>query len=337
MRNEILRISGIIIVIIGIYLAITYAIILTIGVGYVLDLTYRISNLTEPRMIDFLPFLILDNRVAIPLPTSITLHQLTYIYVIIYIIFFSLSVTREKNIIEVIKERDVMENDFLATFSYMSLTLIAILIIDLIQTSAGIETGQLNSPDDYTLFVTSAIAPFIEEIAFRLVILGLASLIIYLLIYGRRSSKRDILYAIWKPYKLYKYGRLPYIYIKILYLLVLVGGLYFGLTHFLSNSGWRIGKITTAGIAGIVLGYLYVKHGFHSSVIGHTFFNIYLFSLDYVGNYYMRKSMWTQLQAINITIYIILAMGAVTSIYLALEIITPRETPQEPPPILSNS
>ena len=284
MIDKIRYLLNYILVILAIIVTVSYAIDIVFGARYVLDLTYRMSNITKPPEILYIPLYIITLPFYIPLPQPVNLNIFSLIYIVIYIIFFSLALTREKSILEAFRKGRFQENDILSTMIYMSLTLFIMIIIETLQEAGGVQTGQLNAPNEYIRYVSALIAPIPEEIGFRLTLIGLLSLGIYLVFYSKQVSIKGVFYSLWKPYKLLHETEVPARYINSLYIFVVISGMFFGIAHYISNGGWGIGKITTATVAGIALGYVYVRHGFHSAVIGHTFFNVFLLSTYYIEN-----------------------------------------------------
>lgn len=317
MKKEIKYIISGIITILSLIIVITFTVDMLLGVTYTLNLTKDISNMTETPKLQYFPLYIFMTPTYIPLPYRITLDTLTQIYLVIYIILLSLAITRKNNIYRATKTLQNYENDIMSTISLMSLVLILSIMIEFIQTNAGIPTGNLESSSEYLKFVSALIAPLIEEIGFRLSTIGTVSLGTYLLLKEKKVNLKDILIAIWRPYKLIEDEKIPNKSSIIFYVTIIINGLIFGLAHFISGGGWEIGKISTASLAGIALGYLYVKYGFHSAVLGHSFFNIYLLSLFYISSYSIP--LWNFI--IDIVDFLILVLGILTFIHYTLKII----------------
>src|SRR5437899_12663364 len=49
----------------------------------------------------------------------------------------------------------------------------------------------------------------------------------------------------------------------------------FGYAHITSSSTWEIGKVTTAAIAGFVMGLAFLIYGAYATILVHWFFNYY--------------------------------------------------------------
>jgi len=126
-------------------------------------------------------------------------------------------------------------------------------------------------PGDTMLELESlTVAPVVEEFGFRLVLIGLLVVIISL---GRPWN--ELMRVLWRPSASYE-GRPGQGVTKVV-VAALIGfsALVFGVTHV--ASGWTAGKIFEATYGGLVLGYLYVRYGFHVAVLTH-------WGVNYFGN-----------------------------------------------------
>lgn len=282
MIKEARKLAGLLANISAIFITITLLIDLTVGARYAVDITYSMSNLTETPKINFIPMYIFTQAIYIPLPVKITLTQLATIFIIIYAALLALAMFTTRpltNIKEAIT--GFTGNDAIETMKIMSVTLITIIIVEGIQEWGGIPTGQLQSPNEYIRYISALVAPLIEEIGFRLSIIGVIATVLYLATTRKKVNIRSILTIIWRPYHGHDQPG-ENRFILSLYLAMVITAVIFGVSHVISGGGWEIGKVTTATIAGIALGYLYIRHGFHSAVLGHAFFNVYLLSMYYL-------------------------------------------------------
>jgi hypothetical protein len=115
-----------------------------------------------------------------------------------------------------------------------------------------------------------SVAPIVEEFGFRVVMIGLVAAFISL---GR--PWKEVGRALWRPSSVYE-GRQGDLNLKIVFaLLLVVAAISFGVAHILA--GWTPGKFFEAAYGGVVLGYLYVRYGFHVAVLTH-------WGVDYFGN-----------------------------------------------------
>lgn len=172
-------------------------------------------------------------------------------------------------------------------------------LLDSLQTSAGIATGSLTG-DPFYLFVDFTLAPLVEETTFRLIMIGLPITLLAIVIF-RGSALAGAARALWRPSSLWdvedegeeartfkeagpslfpksQHESLKVKAIKPIVLVFLaLSSLAFGYGHYASQSGWDLGKISEATVAGLALGYLYIKYGFAANVLLH-------WSINYVGS-----------------------------------------------------
>jgi membrane protease YdiL (CAAX protease family) len=129
------------------------------------------------------------------------------------------------------------------------------------------------SGDPYELLVSFSLAPLIEEVGFRFFLIGVPLFVVLLL---TRSDARRMLRALWRPSSAWEgsdsegphsmsAGSLK----LLVYFLIALSSILFGLAHYLSGAGWDIGKVSEAALDGVALAYLYVRYGLHASIIFH--------------------------------------------------------------------
>jgi hypothetical protein len=171
-----------------------------------------------------------------------------------------------------------------------SMTLIAVMAINSFQEAGGIPTGlpplQGEPFLDFFDFSYSAV---VEEVGFRLIPIG-AFLIIYLF----TTKRKRVTFSLSQKIKLF--------FTAILFPdnakgmvgaktvnehgvrggislgewgMVIFTSIVFGLAHFNPGVSWEIGKVSSAAVAGLVLGLSYLLYGIQASIIMHWFFNVY--------------------------------------------------------------
>jgi hypothetical protein len=91
------------------------------------------------------------------------------------------------------------------------------------------------------------------------------------------SGPRDVLRSLWRPSASYERDSLRADKVLIISVAVATSSLAFGVLHVAPGSGWGIGKLPEATFGGAVLGYLYVKYGFHVAVLTH-------WGIDFLGS-----------------------------------------------------
>jgi len=92
----------------------------------------------------------------------------------------------------------------------------------------------------------------------------------------------------------------------------------FGAAHYLYGGGWEIGKISTAMLSGLALGYVYLRYGAYAPVLLHWFFNYYFGAFDLASQLKVSGSgmLATGIDLLNFGAGTVFAAGVVTA-YLA--------------------
>ncbi len=217
---------------------------------------------------------------GIPLPifTSITLGDIFSGLWTLYIIIFVISLNGPNlsvfEIFKQIKKRNqflYQENALLTVIVYFSVMLLVFSILEYFQNQVGIPIGNLPQETPIRAFTMISLAPIFEELGFRISLIGGA---IFFILFGRGHNLLAIK-ALWHPSKyLNLFSSIRSNEYKIsLYLLIIFSGLFFGAAHFVYGSTWEIGKVPSASIAGILLGWIYFKQGLPSALILHWSFN----------------------------------------------------------------
>ena len=95
--------------------------------------------------------------------------------------------------------------------------------------------------------------------------------------FAKTSSFRLFFNSLWHPAKNLKITKSK----KALILIVLVGIL-FGLAHIISGEPWSSGKFAQATASGIIIGWVYFRHGFVPALLIHWATNYLIFSYVYL-------------------------------------------------------
>ncbi len=201
-------------------------------------------------------------------------------YYALYALLIVIAALQARNIGSAMKEgiskgsAVLLSNPLMGSLILLGALLFSTFLIDLFQTSVGVQVGGL-SGDPLELFLSIVLAPVAEEIGFRLALIGIPIFIVGLLTVGPSHA----LHALWRPSAVWEEkadqdagglspGRKSFVKLLVYFLLVLSSVL-FGLAHYVSGAGWGLGKITEAGVAGLFLGYAYIRYGFHTDIIMH--------------------------------------------------------------------
>ncbi len=190
-------------------------------------------------------------------------------------------------------------------FSIMPLVssalLLLVVVITAIQNSVGLPTGSLPRIDPYKMLYGLAYAPIVEEIAFRISVIGtlvaartlwhtyLSDAIGSELPPGRfivRTVRLAILGFLF-PERAKAEAGLPRVGTDGLrgihwseWAALVLTSMAFGLAHLLANSGWEVGKVLSAALQGFAIGAAYLAYGAFASILFHWYFNVYFYVIS---------------------------------------------------------
>jgi hypothetical protein len=151
-------------------------------------------------------------------------------------------------------------------------------MIDNVTAAAGVPIGGPTG-DPMELFVGFTIAPLVEEFGFRVVLIGVVAVVLSL-----GKTWREALGALWRPSKAVEGAAVGGGAAAIIWIAVGLSSITFGACHVVcGGSGWQVGKFPEAAFGGLVLGYVYVKYGFHVAVITHWGVNYFGSALAFFG------------------------------------------------------
>jgi hypothetical protein len=214
----------------------------------------------------------------------------------IFTLSFGVAWKLRDNFLKVIKESMIRPTGKLFTSSLFALplingmTLIAVVAINSFQEAGGIPTGI--SPihgEPFIDFFNLSYSAVAEEVGFRLIPIGVF-LAIYLLISKRRELKfsfkqkiklfiisgifPDKAKSLTSTKTVYQHGIKNGIS-RVEWGMLIFTAIVFGIAHFDPGVSWEIGKISSAGFAGFLIGLSYLIYGAHTAIIMHWFFNVY--------------------------------------------------------------
>ena len=216
-------------------------------------------------------------------PVAASYGSIFAVSTVIYTVLLIYAGAQKMNIVSAIRSAltngsgEVFRNSLLATVIALGALTLSVGIIDLIQTGAGIKTGSIGG-DPLALFVSITFAPLREELGFRVALIGVVAFILAL-----RTSLRTALKALWRPSAILRGGSVDLPEKVGLAVMIVLSSIIFGLAHIISGAGWEIGKLSEAAFAGLVLGYLYVRYGFHAAVLLHWGVNYFGSAFAFFG------------------------------------------------------
>ena len=145
--------------------------------------------------------------------------------------------------------------------------------IDQVVTAVGAPIGgpSLQS-DPLGLLASFSYSPLVEELGFRVLLIGVVAFILCL-----SRPWKVALGALWRPSKAIEGMAIGSGASVIIWAATGLSAVTFGACHVVCGSTWDIGKLPEATFGGLVLGYLYVRYGFHVAVLAH-------WGVDYFGS-----------------------------------------------------
>lgn len=168
--------------------------------------------------------------------------------------------------------RNMKENGLVSMISWFSILVLASEIIDRVQSGFGITIESPKIQNDLLQFFYLTSSPLTEEIGFRILLIGIP----LFLIYSQKASLVLFFKTLWRPSA----------YLKITdhrktIVIIIVVGIFFGVSHIISGNPWSSGKFAQASISGIIIGWVYARYGFAPAVLIHWSTNYFVFSYMY--------------------------------------------------------
>lgn len=162
-------------------------------------------------------------------------------------------------------------NYLVQTVKWFSIIIVLSEITDAVQQWFGITTVPPPSENDLLQFLGITVSPIFEETAFRLILIGIP----LFLWYSKKGSAGLFFRSLWNP------GNLQIADSKKAVVLVVAVGVFFGISHIISDQSWGNGKFAQAAISGIIIGWVYYKYGFVASTLIHWSTNYLIYSYGY--------------------------------------------------------
>ena len=198
----------------------------------------------------------------------------------IYVAFFAYSLRQREGPLQAISKSlkegvgSLTSSPFLVIIISIGFLNFTASIIDDVISATGTPIGSL-SGDPLELFVGFAYSPLVEELGFRVLLIGTVALILSL-----SRPWKTALSTLWRPSKAIEGLAVGSGASMIIWAATGFSAVTFGACHVVcGGSSWDIGKLPEAAYGGLVLGYLYVKYGFHVAVLAH-------WGVDYFGSVY---------------------------------------------------
>jgi hypothetical protein len=247
--------------------------------------------------------------VPLRLSTAVNVGGLFLALMLVYTGCLMLSWLMDPNLQKTVREimtispLRIFRNWILAMPLVSSMLLLAIVAVQSFQEAQGVPTGGITFTNPFQTLLELAYSPLLEEIGFRITPIGtflaLEAIVVWRV--RRRAGypinlPRLLILSFLVPERSRRFAGLKTIEdngilrgIGLLgWVVILATSAAFGLAHYLSGSGWEIGKISSAFIAGFALSLAYWRYGAHAATLLHWFFNYYSYVYQLASDTYAQ-------------------------------------------------
>ena len=194
----------------------------------------------------------------------------------IYLILFSISFVGPRGSLtntlsSVMAEgwRGLKDNGLANMITWFTILILFSVAIDFIQEGFGVKIESPQSQNNLIQFFQVTVAPLTEELGFRVLLIGIP----LFLIFSYRASWKLFFKSLWRPS-----AHLHITDYKKVMALIITIGIFFGAAHIISDTPWSPGKFTQAAIAGIIIGWVYVRYGLGPAILIHWSTNYFIYS-----------------------------------------------------------
>jgi hypothetical protein len=212
-------------------------------------------------------------------PISFEMGDVFIIVWTIFLILFSISYFGpEDSVLNTLSKlmsrgwKNLRGNALVNMITWFSILILFSVVIEMIQQSVGIKIEPPHTDNNLIRFFQLGTSPLTEEVGFRVFLIGIP----LFLMYSHTPSWKVFFKSLWKPS--------TYLHIESYrksMILIITIGLFFGVAHIISGTPWSPGKISQATVAGIIIGWVYVRYGFAPAVLIHWATNYFLFSFQF--------------------------------------------------------
>ena len=142
-----------------------------------------------------------------------------------------------------------------------------------VQELAGISVEPPEAPNQLVQFFDISLAPIIEEIGFRVILIGIPLFALY----SQRASLKILGKSLWWPWQ-----NLRSVNTKKALVVIVTVGILFGAAHIFSDESWSSGKLAQAVASGIIIGWVYYRYGLVPAILIHWATNYFVYSYGYI-------------------------------------------------------
>ena len=252
-------------------------------------------------------FYVLILMMPFRIPAEINMGGLFAVMMVVYTVclaaswYLSPSLQQTMKDMVAISPLRIFRNWILSMPLISGMLLLSIILLQSFQEAQGVSTGSITFASNFEALAELAFSPLLEEIGFRITPIGFFLALESVIIWRMRkragfpiSLPKLMTLSFLTPERSREFAGLKTIEKNGLFrgiglpgwIVLLVTSLAFGAAHFLSGSGWEIGKISSAFVAGLALSLVYWRYGAHSAVLLHWFFNYYSYVYQLASDTY---------------------------------------------------
>lgn len=136
------------------------------------------------------------------------------------------------------------------------------------QEYVGVPIAAPSADNDLLQLFYITLSPLVEETFFRAILIGAP----LFLMHAHRHSAGYALRCLWRP------ANLPNLDMRKAVTLIVLAGAIFGISHVAFGGSWTEGKAAQATMAGIILGWAYVRYGFAAALLIHWATNYFIYA-----------------------------------------------------------
>jgi hypothetical protein len=178
-----------------------------------------------------------------------------------------------QSIISAGKYHQLQDNYIITAIKWFSILVVVSGVIISVQEFFGISVEKIEAPNQLVQFFQLLLAPLIEEIGFRVILIGLPLFALY----SYKSSLRLFVKSLWRPSH-----HLRITDLKKPLLIIVIVGIFFGVSHVITGETWSAGKFAQATVSGLIIGWVYFRYGLAPAILIHWATNYFIYSYAYI-------------------------------------------------------
>jgi len=171
------------------------------------------------------------------------------------------------------KYHGTQDNYIITVIKWFSILVVVSGVIISVQEFFGISVEKTEAPNQLIQYFQVLLAPLIEEIGFRVMLIGLPLFALY----SYKSSLKLFLKSLWRPA-----DNLHITDLKKPLLIIAIVGIFFGVSHVITGDAWSTGKFVQATVSGLIIGWVYFRYGLAPAILIHWAANYFIYSYAYI-------------------------------------------------------